>query len=93
MKDYQPSISFGPNEAKAYRDIQRGDEAAAVDFLQQLAGQGPALELGIGTGRIALQLVAKGVTVDGCRRSRSCHHDSREPVRANAAIVFPLPLC
>ena len=27
-----------------------------VDFLAQLAGAGPALELGIGTGRIALPL-------------------------------------
>jgi hypothetical protein len=65
MKDYQSGLSFGPNEAKTYRDIQRGDEAEAADFLHQLAGKGPVLELGIGTGRIALPLVAKGVRVDG----------------------------
>lgn len=47
------------------RDFQRGDEAAAVAFLEQLAGPGPALELGIGTGRIALPLTARGVQVDG----------------------------
>jgi SAM-dependent methyltransferase len=37
----------------------------AVDFLAQLAGDGPALELGIGTGRIALPLRDRGVEVHG----------------------------
>ena len=36
-----------------------------VDFLAELAGRGRALELGIGTGRIALPLVARGVPVHG----------------------------
>jgi hypothetical protein len=38
---------------------------AIVDFLAALAGDGPALELGIGTGRIALPLAARGVSVCG----------------------------
>ena len=37
----------------------------AVDFLADLAGGGAALELGIGTGRIALPLAARGVPVHG----------------------------
>src|SRR5215510_4893402 len=37
----------------------------AVDFLAALAGDGTALELGIGTGRIALPLAARGVPVHG----------------------------
>jgi SAM-dependent methyltransferase len=37
----------------------------AVDFLAELAGDGPALELGIGTGRIALPLSARSVRVAG----------------------------
>jgi SAM-dependent methyltransferase len=37
----------------------------AVDFLADLAGSGRALELGIGTGRIALPLSARGVPVHG----------------------------
>ncbi len=65
MKNYQPSMSFGEEVAKEYRDIQRGDEVAAVAFLEQLAGRGPALELAIGAGRIALPLAARGVRVDG----------------------------
>ena len=36
-----------------------------VDFLVELAGDGPALELGIGTGRIALPLARRGVRVQG----------------------------
>ncbi len=36
-----------------------------VDFLAELAGNGPALELGIGTGRVALPLVARGISVHG----------------------------
>jgi SAM-dependent methyltransferase len=38
---------------------------ATVDFLAPLAGDGAALELGIGTGRIALPLAARGVPVHG----------------------------
>src|SRR5262249_44975128 len=39
---------------------------AAVDFLGALAGAGgTALELGIGTGRIALPLAARGIPVTG----------------------------
>ncbi len=36
-----------------------------VDFLLELAGDGRALELGIGTGRIALPLARRGVPVHG----------------------------
>jgi SAM-dependent methyltransferase len=36
-----------------------------VDFLVELAGDGRALELGIGTGRIALPLAQRGVPVHG----------------------------
>jgi SAM-dependent methyltransferase len=39
--------------------------AATADFLAELAGEGKALELGIGTGRIALPLEARGVRVHG----------------------------
>jgi SAM-dependent methyltransferase len=65
MKDYEPIMSFGEDVSEMYRDLQRGDEIAAVAFLEQLAGRGPALELAIGTGRIALPLAARGIHVDG----------------------------
>ncbi len=41
----------------------------AVSFLAGLAGAGPALELGIGTGRIALPLSRRGVHVHGIELS------------------------
>ena len=43
----------------------------AVDVLAELAGDGRALELGIGTGRIALPLAARGVPVHGIDLSRA----------------------
>ena len=43
----------------------------AVDFLAELAGGGQALELGIGTGRIALPLARRGVPVHGIDLSRA----------------------
>jgi SAM-dependent methyltransferase len=65
MKGYEPVMSFGKDVAQRDREVRRGDEDAAVAFLEQLAGPGPVLELGIGTGRIALSLAARGVRVDG----------------------------
>jgi tRNA/tmRNA/rRNA uracil-C5-methylase (TrmA/RlmC/RlmD family) len=41
----------------------------AVSFLADLAGTGAALELGIGTGRIALLLSRRGVRVHGIELS------------------------
>ena len=43
----------------------------AVAFLAGLAGDGAALELGVGTGRIALPLAARGVRVHGIELSRA----------------------
>jgi SAM-dependent methyltransferase len=42
-----------------------------VDFLAGLAGDGRALELGIGTGRIAVPLAERGVEVHGIDLSRA----------------------
>jgi SAM-dependent methyltransferase len=66
MDTYKPVMSFGDEVAENYdRLSQRGDEMATVAFLEQLARGGPALELAIGTGRIALPLAARGVRVAG----------------------------
>jgi SAM-dependent methyltransferase len=65
-----PEDHFGEQVADRY-DESSADmfEAAvvdpAVDFLADLAGDGAALELGIGTGRIALPLARRGVPVHG----------------------------
>ena len=65
MKGYRPEMSFDTIVAAEVRRYRRGDEAAAVAFLAQQAHGGPALELAIGTGRIALPLAAQGIRVDG----------------------------
>jgi ubiquinone/menaquinone biosynthesis C-methylase UbiE len=68
---FDPRTSFGPQVAATYDDEPLGDEEAAVARLAQLAGDGPALELAIGTGRIALPLAATGLRVDGVELSPS----------------------
>jgi len=65
MKNYEPAMSFGEDVANMYDDVQRGDELETVAFLEGLADGGPALELAIGTGRIALPLAERGIRVDG----------------------------
>ena len=66
MEKYEPVMSFNEAAAEAYDDVsQRGDEMEAVAFLEQLARDGPALELAIGTGRIAVPLADRGIRVDG----------------------------
>ena len=54
-------------DASAEQDPMFSPEAIdpVVDFLVELARDGRALELGIGTGRIALPLAARGVPVHG----------------------------
>ncbi len=65
-------MSFGPETAAVYdQEEVRGDEAETVAFLADLAGDGPVLELAIGTGRIGLPLAATGVRVDGIERSEA----------------------
>ena len=49
-----------------------------VDFLAGLAGEGRALELGIGTGRIALPLARRGVPVHGIELSKAMAAKLRE---------------
>ena len=65
MKGFDPATSFGENVAATYDDVLRGDEDDTVAFLEGLAGEGAALELAIGTGRIGLPLAARAVQVEG----------------------------
>jgi SAM-dependent methyltransferase len=59
----------------------------AVEFLTDLAGDGPALELGIGTGRIALPLAARGVRVHGIDLSEAMVAKLREKPGADEIEV------
>jgi hypothetical protein len=61
VERYEPAMSFDGDVARSYDEGLRGDENAAVAFLKDAAGGGPALELAIGTGRIAVPLAAEGI--------------------------------
>jgi len=65
MNSYGPS-TYGDGVADVY-DMwyPGGDPGPIVERLAELAGPGPVLELGVGTGRIALPLAATGVEVHG----------------------------
>lgn len=66
---------FGESIAAGYDDPGGANDDAvvtpAVDRLAELAGSGPALEFAIGTGRIAVPLAARGVSVSGIELSRA----------------------
>jgi SAM-dependent methyltransferase len=65
-----PENYFGDRVAERYDEsaadmFERAVVDPVVDFLADLAGDGAALELGIGTGRIALPLAQRGIRVHG----------------------------
>ncbi len=58
----------------------------AVDFLADLAGDGPALEFAIGTGRVAIPLKERGVPVTGIELSQPMT-DELQKKRADIPVV------
>ena len=71
MEPYGPS-TYGDRHADVFDETLPMSEAeteAAVDLLAELARGGPALELGLGTGRIAIPLAAREVEVHGIEAS------------------------
>ncbi|MDH3734304.1 MAG: class I SAM-dependent methyltransferase [Gemmatimonadota bacterium] len=64
MSEYGPD-TYGERIADRYDDWYAPPPGAVFDRLTELAGGGPALELGIGTGRVALPLVERGIEVHG----------------------------
>lgn len=59
----------------------------AVEFLARLAGDGPALELAIGTGRVAIPLAARGIPVTGIELSEPMADQLRRKVPAQEVPV------
>lgn len=64
MDTYDDS-TYGERIAAVYDDLYSTYDETAINALADLAGAGRALELGIGTGRVALPLAKKGVEVHG----------------------------
>jgi SAM-dependent methyltransferase len=67
---YDPT-TYGAAIAEAYDEMYESafDTEGAVAFLVDLSRGGPVLEFGIGTGRLALPLVARGLAVGGVESS------------------------
>jgi SAM-dependent methyltransferase len=83
-----PENHFGERVAARYDEQTAGMEIEpAVDFLAELAGEGSALELGIGTGRIALPLSQRSVRVHGIDLSTAMVAKLREKPGADAIGV------
>ncbi|MGH3695894.1 MAG: class I SAM-dependent DNA methyltransferase [Pseudonocardiaceae bacterium] len=57
--------TYGERIAPIYDQRHPAAAPEQVDLLAELAGTGPALELGIGTGRLALPLATRGVEMHG----------------------------
>jgi SAM-dependent methyltransferase len=75
MDEYGPS-TYGDRIAELYDTMYRevpfsGDASRTAAFLHDVAGKGRALELGIGTGRVALPLAATGIEVHGIDASEA----------------------
>jgi SAM-dependent methyltransferase len=65
MDDYGPE-TYGERVADVYDEwYVPPNTAGECDFLAEYAADGRVLELGIGTGRVAIQLAARGIEVHG----------------------------
>jgi SAM-dependent methyltransferase len=66
VTDYD-AATYGDRIAEVYDDwyVEQPDPSAMVAVLAELAGEGPVLELGIGTGRVALPLAERGLAIHG----------------------------
>ena len=72
MPDYD-AATYGDRIAEVYDEwfAVPSDTEETVGFLSELAGAGPVLELGIGTGRVALPLAQRGHAVHGVDASEA----------------------
>src|SRR4051794_2284966 len=82
---------FGERVAARYDDVSWSmfDPAllaATADFLAEMAGDGAALELAIGTGRVAVPLAERGVRVVGIDNSEAMLRRLREKTTQIEAI-------
>ncbi len=99
MKDYD-ATTFGSFVADIYDQFyadQTEPTATKVDLLAELADGGPALDVGCGTGRMALALAGRGIPVIGIDSSSDMldvlrAHDHRDLVSARLCDVTSDPI-
>jgi predicted O-methyltransferase YrrM len=63
--------SYGDTWAAIYDEVHALVDQTVIDVLASLAGTGRALELGTGTGLVAIPLAARGVRVHGIEASQA----------------------
>jgi SAM-dependent methyltransferase len=71
MEEQYGESTYGDRVAEIYDELYPEASPEMIMALKELAGDGPALELGIGTGRVALPLAARGVEVHGIDASEA----------------------
>jgi len=83
------TAAYGRAVADLYDDLYTGvlDTEAAVACLTELAEGGPVLELGVGTGRLALPLAAAGLAVHGVDASTEMLASLRAKPGGNAVTA------
>lgn len=88
MEDHDPE-RYGEAIAADYDDLYEPvlDTEGAVECLAALAGRGPILEFGVGTGRLALPLVARGLAVHGVDASEAMVERMRQKPGARQVEV------
>ncbi len=70
MEEYDDT-TYGQRIFEVYDELYSEFDSESIKLLTDLAGDGPALELGIGTGRIALPLLENGINVQGIDASEA----------------------
>jgi SAM-dependent methyltransferase len=83
------SIVWGKEIAAVYDTVYASESVAnevdaTVEVLAGLAGNGPALEFAVGTGRVALPLSARGIPVEGIELSPHMAERLRDKREAQA---------
>ena len=88
MTEYTPS-TYGDTWAEIY-DEATSSPAGEVELLAELAGDGPVLELGVGTGRVAAPLAERGLAVHGLDPSQGMPLTPLEAAKINKACFQKL---
>ena len=71
MNQNYTESTYGDRIAEIYDHWYQSVPQDAIAMLKELASSGPVLELGIGTGRVALPLASLGVEVHGIDSSQA----------------------
>lgn len=70
MEHFGPE-TYGDRIAEVYDSWYRAPGAEMVDALVSLSGDGPVLELAVGTGRVAIPVAERGIEVHGIDASEA----------------------